>query len=104
VSVRVQLLPAAERDIDEQAEQLANHASLNVALRYRDAIHQTILLLMQQPELGSRFRASSPRLQDVRFRPIRGFAEHVLFYRLVDESIEVVRVLHGKRDLDAILQ
>lgn len=96
--------PAAERDIDEQAEYLAVQAGLAMGLHYRNAIHQSLLVLAQHPELGSRFRASNPRLQDLRCWRVRGFAEHVLFYYVVEGSIEVVRVLHGKRDLDAILE
>jgi toxin ParE1/3/4 len=104
VSAHIRLRPAAERDIEELADYLAAQASLATGLRYRDAVRQTLLLLAEQPELGARFRASNPRLQEVRFWPVRGFAEHVLFYRFIEGSIEVLRVLHGKRDLDAILK
>jgi plasmid stabilization system protein ParE len=34
---------------------------------------------------------------------VRDFGEHIVFYMYTGEAIEVVRVLHGKRDLDPIL-
>ncbi|MBI4604738.1 MAG: type II toxin-antitoxin system RelE/ParE family toxin [Planctomycetes bacterium] len=34
---------------------------------------------------------------------MRGFEQHLVFYRPVEDGIEVVRVLHGARDLRAIL-
>jgi toxin ParE1/3/4 len=35
---------------------------------------------------------------------IRGFATFLVFYRPTQRGIEVIRVLHGARDLDAILE
>jgi toxin ParE1/3/4 len=101
VSDRLYLRPAAEEDIDAQAEYLRENASLRVALRFRDAVQASLELLAG---LGSRFRVSNPRLQGLRFWPVRGFAEHIVFYRNTGEAIEIVRVLHGKRDLDPILE
>lgn len=74
-----------------------------MAIRYHEAIEATLQVLAREPQLGSYYRATNPRLADVRFWPVRGFGEHVVFYRDRPDAIEVVRVLHGKRDLDAVL-
>ena len=39
----------------------------------------------------------------VRVWRIRGFNKHLVFYRLIADSIEVLHVLHGSRDLPVIL-
>lgn len=38
----------------------------------------------------------------MRVWPIRRFPNHLIFYRPIDGGIEVIRVLHGAQDLDAI--
>jgi len=46
----------------------------------------------------------NPRLRDLRIWPIRGFEKIVIFYRPIEGGIEVVRVLHGARDVKGILE
>jgi plasmid stabilization system protein ParE len=38
------------------------------------------------------------------YGPIRGFEKHVIFYRPIANGIEVVRVLHASRDLEAMFE
>jgi len=44
-----------------------------------------------------------PELEGLRCFRIRGFENHFVFYRPHESGIEVVRVLHGARDLESIL-
>jgi hypothetical protein len=45
-----------------------------------------------------------PAFQDVRFWPIGGFRKYLIFYRSVgDEGIEIIRVLHGARDVANVI-
>ena len=37
------------------------------------------------------------------FFPVSRFKAHVVFYRPVAGGIEIVRVLHGARDIDGVL-
>jgi len=55
-----------------------------------------------QPELGE--PCSFVRLgeSNIRFRRVQGFGEYVVFYRFDGAVIEVLRVLHGKQDMDAV--
>ncbi len=60
-------------------------------------------LLLEHPELGP-LRAFDRRdLSGLRSLPVHGFEKHLVFYRPTKEGIEVVRVLHGARDLGTIL-
>ncbi|MGO9471122.1 MAG: type II toxin-antitoxin system RelE/ParE family toxin [Isosphaeraceae bacterium] len=34
---------------------------------------------------------------------VDGFEKHLIFYRLADDDVEIVRVLRGARDLDSVL-
>lgn len=46
---------------------------------------------------------SNPQLSGIRQYPIRGFKNYLIFYRATESEVEVLRVLHGARDLEAIL-
>ena len=55
------------------------------------------------PELGSEWLTSRARHAGVRTWTIRGFKNHVIIYRPIEDGIEVIRVVHGSRDLDRLL-
>lgn len=99
----IRLRPAADRDLDEQAAYLAEKAGLEVALRFYDAAAVTLQQIALAPDLGELRAAADPRLAGLRIRRIEGFARHLVFYRPADDGIEVVRVLHGARDIDGLL-
>jgi plasmid stabilization system protein ParE len=40
----------------------------------------------------------------VRSSPLRGFSEIRVYYLVSEQTVRVVRVLHGKRDIDAMLE
>ena len=44
-----------------------------------------------------------PIMAGVRSWGIRGFPNHLIFYRPTDDRIEVIRVLHAARDIETIL-
>ena len=35
---------------------------------------------------------------------IKGFEKHLIFYRPAADGIEVIRVIHGARDIDSVLE
>lgn len=41
-----------------------------------------------------------PVLAGVRVLPIAGFVNYLIFYRPAENGIEIIRVLHAKRDID----
>jgi toxin ParE1/3/4 len=46
----------------------------------------------------------TPHLVDIRSWSIREFPSVLIFYRPSGHGIEVIRVLHGARDIEAILE
>ena len=59
--------------------------------------------LEAMPGMGRRYETDNARLQDLRVWPVKGFPNHLIFYRATPNGIEVVHVLHGARDLDSAL-
>jgi toxin ParE1/3/4 len=101
---RYSILPAADRDLDDQAGYLAREASLDVALRFYDAARTTFEHLARMPNMGERRETANPRLANMRVWRIEGFENHLVFYCPVEDGVEIIRILHGARDIAAILE
>ena len=58
-------------------------------------------MLAGEPEAGYRFFVRRPELQGMRRFPVsEGFEKILLFYFPLADGIELVRVVHGNRDLE----
>jgi toxin ParE1/3/4 len=104
MTAQYHVLPAADRDLDDQAAYLAQEASLETALRFYDAAAATFEDLAGMPGLGERRPTANQRLEGLRVWRIKGFEKHLIFYRAVEHGIEIIRVLHGARDIDRLLE
>ena len=77
--------------------------NLDAAERFLVAAEETFQLLGRMPGIGKLCRFSNPQLSAIRQYPVKGFKNYLIFYRATDSEVEVLRVLHGARDLEAIL-
>ena len=77
--------------------------NLDAAEGFLVAAEKTFQLLGRMPGIGKLCRFSNPQLSGIRQYPIKGFKNYLIFYRATDSEVEVLRVLHGARDLEAIL-
>jgi toxin ParE1/3/4 len=98
-----QILPAADRDLDDQAAYLASQANLETALRFYDAARSTFAPPASMPGIGEQWPSANPRLAGLRVWRIKGFENHLIFYRPCDDGINFVRILHAARDLNNAL-
>ena len=87
--------PLAETDILEIWDYIADD-SLAAADRWVDHLDEQFRVLATQPMMG---RARDELAPGVRSFP---FGRYVVFYVPLDDGIDVVRVLHGARDIDAV--
>jgi len=53
-------------------------------------------------EMGTAMTYNDPALVDVRMWRVAGFPNHLIFYRAIECGIEVIRVLHAKRDIESL--
>jgi toxin ParE1/3/4 len=86
----------------DRSEHIAQY-NLRAALRYLEAAEATIKKLAASPGIGTRYAPELPGLAELRFLPVTRFKNDVIFYRFNAEAIEVIRVLHGARDIGGIL-
>jgi toxin ParE1/3/4 len=63
---RYHVLPAADRDLDDQAAYLASNASFDTALRFYDAASLTFGKLANMPGMGERPESANPSLAGLR--------------------------------------
>ena len=74
-----------------------------VASRFLDAYEETLGSIADFPELASTWESDVPRLNSLRVKLIRGFEKYLVFFRLVEQTAYVVRVVHGHQNLDNVL-
>lgn len=70
--------------------------SFDAANRMLDAINEKLNALAQNPFLG---RACPELAPDLRRLPVKSY---VIFYRPTADGVEIVRVLHGARDIETL--
>jgi len=95
--------PKVSEDLDEQAFYLANEASAEIGHRFLIAAHETFNLLATQPEMGWHPRLRHPSLTSLRVFRISGFERMLILYRPIKDGVEIIRVIHGSRDIERIL-
>jgi toxin ParE1/3/4 len=102
VKYRAIILPQARADEDETFDFLAAQ-SLAVAVRFLDSVDASIRKLCDDPSPGMPCIFEDPRLAGLRWAKVRGFPNHLIFFRTEAGSLIVMRVLHGARDLEGLL-
>jgi toxin ParE1/3/4 len=104
VSVRYLLTAKADQDLDEQAYYLACEANAEVGHRFLVASHQTFALLASQPKIGWHAHLKHPRLTSLRVFRVSGFPRMLVLYVPLADGVEILRVIHGSRNLLALLR
>ena len=92
---RVTRRPLAATDILDIWDYIADD-SIERADRWVDRLDKKLALIATQPLMG---RARDELAAEVRSLP---FARYVIFYVPTQDGIDVLRVLHSARDIDAI--
>ena len=98
----VKKTPQAKRDLLEHVLYLAE-INPDLADRFIDASEMAFEKLAQMPLKGKPQSFQSLKLKDVRRWFIPGFDKYLVFYRPLKGGIELLRVLHGMQDVDAVM-
>lgn len=86
----------ASRDIESIIDFVADNSSFDEAERLLKKINQKCQTLANFPSMGRSRDELSPSLRSF---PVD---DYLIFYRLIEGGIEVVRVISGYRNLDAL--
>jgi toxin ParE1/3/4 len=101
VTLPVRLRSAAEEDLVDNARYLQEQNS-ELAVRFLEAFDSAANVLGRSPAIGGVCSFQNPIFAEVRAWPVPGFNKHLIFYRILADEIEVIRVIHGARDLKSI--
>lgn len=97
--------PAAREDILRQYRYyLFEKGSEETAERFLVAVREAIQQVLRNPGIGSPKALDHPALAGLRSASIRRFPAIRAYYLASGNTLRVLRVLHGKRDIDSLLE
>ena len=87
--------------------QLANYILVNgnaqIAVKFLNNAELTFEQLLKTPSMGKITRLVESTLGEIRQWRIKDFKDYLIFYRIQNTTVEILRVFHGARDLADIL-
>ena len=95
--------PSANRDLVAIFRYYAREAGVRVADRFFVEAEATFARLARMPRIGKAYDPDEQLFADLRFFPISRYRDYLVFYRPIEDGIEVYRVLHGARDIGSLL-
>lgn len=103
--IRVHISEVAAKAIIDQADYYASQQDEALAARWEKAVAGSIRSLLRMPERGSLCHFHPAGLRRLRRISVSGFPQHLVFYRYIHEQriVHIVHVLHGARDIEALL-
>jgi toxin ParE1/3/4 len=101
---RYVIRPKADRDLEDQAYYYATVATPELGHRFLLAAHETFSLLATQPNMGWQARLKVAALERMRVFRVKGFERILILYIPLLDGAEILRVVHGSRNLESFLQ
>jgi toxin ParE1/3/4 len=96
---RVIRRPAVNRDLIDCFVYIAGDSEES-AVRFLRAAEETFLDLAGMPGMGVTTSFGDSGDRNLRRCRIRGFDNFLIFYRPTEDGVEVIRVLHGAREIE----
>ena len=84
-------------DVEQCADYLAMEANETVAAAWYQALKKSLQHIQDAPEIG-RVRQDLP-VPEIRTLNLRKYPNYLIFYRLENDAIELLRVRHGMMNL-----
>ncbi|MBA2749383.1 MAG: type II toxin-antitoxin system RelE/ParE family toxin [Tatlockia sp.] len=98
MSYRIFKRPQAERDIEECFVYIAED-NLDKGVFFLVAVEDSLEQLAKFPLLGKSAEFQNKHFQDMRMWHVKGYENYLIFYVVIEETIEVIRVLYASRDI-----
>jgi toxin ParE1/3/4 len=87
----------ASQDLNEIADYFAEN-NLEAGERFFRAFNRKCQQLVAFPNSGKSYAAISPELRGL------SLAGYIIFYRILDDGIEILRVVSGRRDFSSVFE
>lgn len=101
MALKIVITPQANQDLEKHFEYIAAQ-DMDAALRFFDAVRETFSQLAKNPNIGRVYEIPNPRLQGLRKWQVKRFDKYLVFYQHSESILEVIRLIHGSRDIPSI--
>jgi toxin ParE1/3/4 len=91
----------ARQDVEDIGVYFAEQARSYIPDQFLNGVEVAFAFLRTSPRAG-RLCGFEGASRNVRLWPVKGFPNLLVFYRIEGDRLEVVRVLHGSRDVESI--
>ena len=98
MGAKLRITAQARQDLDDIWLNRANYSGPDAADQLLAKVQRKFLLLAQFPESGISRDDLAPAL---RSSPTQ---DYLIFYRFLGQTVEIVRILAGRRDIERIFQ
>jgi len=103
VSAAITWQRSARGDVAEIFRQRARGEGVAAARRFLAAVEETATRLARHPGIGTQYDFEMLGHVELRYFPVSRYRSYIMFYRQIPDGVDVVRVLHGARDLASLL-
>jgi toxin ParE1/3/4 len=100
MSLAIQRASCFIADFEIQFAWYVEKAGVEVAWRFQSALDESLRKLSERPDLGRIRHFANPKLRGLRSYGVeRPFKKLLIFYRVEDNYLQVIRLMHSARDL-----
>jgi len=96
--LRLKLSPKAINDLEEIYEYTIANWGIRQAEKYQDELFEWMSRVTENPHIGSQYYFSKGSYRKSQIN------KHLIFYRIKDDELVVVRVLHERMDFKSHLE
>jgi plasmid stabilization system protein ParE len=72
--------------------------------KFKQAVRAAIASAKSRPRSGAALALESHPDIELRFVKPRGFRQYLIIYQVTDDSISILRILHGLQDIESALR
>lgn len=98
MSPSISIRPQAKADIEEIIDWLTEENSY-IVKPFLEQLQNSFELLADHPEIGHLRSYQNPVLKNIRMFPVKKYSSYLIFYQPNPTEIQIIRVLHGARDI-----
>lgn len=95
--MRFEITPRADADLYQHVAYLRTR-SPDAAMRFVDAVFETIGGLLEAPRKAPVVEFAEPRLFAARWQAVTGFPRYRLVYRVMGDTVEILKVFHTSQN------
>ena len=99
---------------EEFAKTSAEYGMAAIALLDRDGVYGAPQIHLAAKKAGIQAHIGAevtsitgiryPLLAETRMFRVKGFTKHLIFYRPIKNGVEIIRVIHGARDIESLFE